>query len=57
MAKANMFPHILLSVASCPTARRCAGDHDGVSLAIVLGLGALILAAVLVVKLGGPDKR
>ncbi|HKV85635.1 MAG TPA: hypothetical protein VJN88_13855 [Ktedonobacterales bacterium] len=52
-----MFPHILLSVASCPTARRCAGDHDGVSLAIVLGLGALILAAVLLLKLGGPDKR
>lgn len=50
-----MLPHILLRVASCPSASHCASDHDGVALAVVLGLGALILLAILMVKLGGPD--
>lgn len=52
-----MAPHSLLLLGSCPSASHCASDHDGVALAVVLGLIALILLAILMVKLGGPDKH
>jgi hypothetical protein len=45
------------TAGSCPAASHCANDHDGVSLAVVIGLGALVLVAILLVKLGGLDKR
>lgn len=51
-------PRILLSVATCKSAvDPCGGDHDGTSTALVIGLCALILLAILLVKLGGPDKH
>ena len=53
-----MAPHSLLLLGRCPSASNCANDMDrGPSTAVLLGLIALILLAILMVKLGGPDKH
>ena len=52
-----MPPHLLLILGSCPSASHCANDIDrGATTPVILGLLALILLAILMVKLGGPDK-
>lgn len=50
-----MPPRILFVIGSCPSASNCASDH-GTPTAVVIGLGVLILLAVVLVKLGGPDR-
>ena len=49
-----MPPYLLVALGSCPSGSHCASDH-GTPIAVVIGLGVLILLAIALVKLGGPD--